>query len=392
MTLTNQVSPGQRSSNHSSLHGLSDIEVAAQRSKGLGNSMPTQVSRSYVQIVRENVFNSINSMLFLLGIALVLLGRVSDAIVAVGVVLVNVLVSVVQEVHAKQTLERIVLLTRPSATVMRDGQERHVDPAEVVVGDLLLVRPGDQVVVDGPVVGESMMQADESLLTGESHLVSKRIGDTVYSGSFCVNGSAYYQAEKVGTHSLASQLTTGARAFRRVYTPLQKRINLVIRCLLLIAIYLEVLLFISVVIFRLIQDVPLLEVVKMSVVIIGIVPIGLFLATTVSYSLGAVRIVRKGALVQQANAIESLSNVDILCLDKTGTLTSNAITLHTLHPLSAPASELQRLLGEYVASISVGNKTSGAIGSVYTGHVRHVHEEVTFSSAHKWSWLCIDEV
>lgn len=391
MTLTNQVSQGQPSSSHISLQGLSEVEVAAQRSKGLGNSMPVQVSRSYFQIIRENVFNSINTILFLLGIALVLLGRVSDALVAVGVVLVNVIVSVAQEVHAKRTLDRIVLLTRPSATVIRDGQERQIDPGEIVVGDLLLVRPGDQMVVDGPVVGESTMHADESLLTGESDLVPKRAGDTVYSGSFCVSGSAYYQAEKVGTHSLASQLTKGARAFRRVYTPLQKRINLVIRCLLLIAIFLEVLLFISVVIFRLIQDVPLVEVVKMSVVIIGIVPIGLFLATTVSYSLGAVRIVRKGALVQQANAIESLSNVDILCLDKTGTLTSNAITLHTLHPLSAPASELQRLLGEYVASISVGNKTSGAIGSVYTGHLRHVREEVTFSSAHKWSGLCIDE-
>jgi cation-transporting P-type ATPase E len=391
MTLTNQASQGQLSSSHSSPHGLSDIEVTAQRSKGLGNRMPVQVSRSYVQIVRENVFNSLNSMLFLLGIALILLGRVSDALVAVGVVLINVLVSVVQEVHAKQTLERIVLLTRPSATVMREGQERHVDPDEIVVGDLLLVRPGDQVVVDGPVVGQSTMQADESLLTGESDLVAKRTGDIVYSGSFCVNGSAYHQTEKVGAHSVASQLATGARAFRRVYTPLQKQIHLVIRCLLLIALFLEVLLLISVVIFRLVEDVPLVEVVKMSVVIIGIVPIGLFLATTVSYSLGAVRIVRKGALVQQANAIESLSNVDFLCLDKTGTLTSNAITVHTLHPFSAQASDVQRLLGEYVASVSVGNKTSEAIGDVYAGQARHVREEVTFSSVHKWSGLCLDE-
>lgn len=391
MTLTNQVSQGQPSSSHMSLHSLSDIEVAVQPSKGLGNSMPIQVSRSHVQIIRENVFNSLNSMLFPLGIALVLLGRVSDALVAVGVVLVNVLVSVIQEVHAKQALERIVLLTLPSAMVMRDGQERHVDPGEVVVGDLLLVRPGDQVVVDGPVVGESTMQADESLLTGESDLVSKRAGDSVYSGSFCVGGSAYYQAEKVATHSVASQLTTGARAFRRVYMPLQKQINLVIRCLLLIAVFLEVLLLISVVIFRLVEGVPLVEVVKMSVVIIGIVPIGLFVATTVSYSLGAVRIVRKGALVQQANAIESLSNVNVLCLDKTGTLTSYIITVNRVYPLSAQEADVQRRIGEYVASVSVGNKTSEAIGSVYKGQVRHAREEVTFSSAQKWSGLCIDE-
>jgi len=173
MTLTNQVSQEQPSSSYIRLQGLSELEVAAQRSKGLGNSMPIQVSRSYFQIVHENVFNSINTILFILGVALILLGRVSDALVAVGVVLVNVLVSVMQEVHAKQALERIVLLARPSATVIRDGQERQVDPGEIVVGDLLLVRPGDQIVVDGPVVGESTMHADESLLTGESDLVPK---------------------------------------------------------------------------------------------------------------------------------------------------------------------------------------------------------------------------
>src|SRR5256712_6194068 len=371
--------------------GLSEDEVAARRAQGLGNTMPVKTSRSYVQIARENIFNPINNLLYTLGIALALLGKISDALISVGVVSLNVTVSVIQEVRAKRTLDRIAVLTRPSTTVIRSGKERSVDPGDIVMGDILLVRPGDQIVVDGPVLSTNRLDVDESLLTGESNLIEKRPGDNLYSGSFCVNGSAYYQAEKVGTQSVAYQLTNGARAFRRVYTPLQKQINLVIRCLLLIAVFLEVLLLISVVIFRLVQDVPLVEVVKMSVVILGIVPIGLFLATTVSYSLGAVRIVRKGALVQQANAIESLSNVDVLCLDKTGTLTSNAITLHTLHPFSTQASEVQRLLGDYVASISVGNKTSGAIGSVYTGQVHHVREEVTFSSAHKWSGLCIDE-
>src|SRR2546428_106772 len=370
---------------------LSEDEVAARRAQGLGNTMPVKTSRSYVQIARENIFNPNKNLLYTLGIALAVLGKISDALISGGVVSLNVTVSVIQEVRAKRTLDRIAVLTRPSTTVIRSGKERSVDPGDIVMGDILLVRPGDQIVVDGPVLSTNRLDVDESLLTGESNLIEKRPGDNLYSGSFCVNGSAYYQAEKVGTQSVAYQLTNGARAFRRVYTPLQKQINLVIRCLLLIAVFLEVLLLISVVIFRLVQDVPFVEVVKMSVVILGIVPIGLFLATTVSYSLGAVRIVRKGALVQQANAIESLSNVDVLCLDKTGTLTSNAITLNTLHPLSAQVSEVQRLLGDYVASVSVGNKTSEAIGNVYTGHVRHVREEVTFSSDHKWSGLCVDE-
>ena len=200
----------------STLQGLSENEVAARRAQGLGNTMPVKTSRSYVQIVRENIFNPINNVLYSLGITLALLGKISDALISVGVVSMNVTVSVIQEVRAKRTLDRIAVLTRPKATAMRSGKEQSVDPGDVVVGDILLVRPGDQIVVDGPVLSTNRLDVDESLLTGESNLVEKRIGDHLYSGSFCVNGSAYYQAEKVGAQSVAYGLAAGARAFRRI--------------------------------------------------------------------------------------------------------------------------------------------------------------------------------
>jgi cation-transporting P-type ATPase E len=370
-----------------SLRGLSESEVMKRRANGEGNRAALKTSRSYLQIVRENVFTSINTILFVLGITLIMLGQISDALVSVSVVFVNVLVSVVQEIRAKRTLDSIALLTRPQAVVMREGQERMIDPGEIVVGDLLVVRPGDQILVDGPIVDDSRLEVDESLLTGESDPISKHLGDWLYSGSFCVSGSAYYRAEKVGSASVANQFTAGARAFRRIYTPLQRQINLIIQIMLLVAVFFEILLVIN----SRIHQIPLVKTVEMAVVVIGIVPKGLLLATSVAYALGALRIVGKGALVQQANAVESLSNVEVLCLDKTGTVTANAMTLDALSPVDIEEAELRRLLGNYVANLSVSNATSMAIGAACSGQTLPIREEVPFSSARKWSALAIDD-
>jgi cation-transporting P-type ATPase E len=369
------------------LAGLSEAEALTRRARGQGNVAGLSTGRTYAQILRGNVLTFINGVLFGLGLALVLLGRWSDALVSVGVVAINVLVSVVQEVRAKRMLDRIALLTRPTAAVIRDGQERIADPSEVVLGDVLALRPGDQVVVDGVVVGDGRMDMDESLLTGESDLVPKAAGDVLYSGSFCVSGAAMYEATHVGSDSFAGRLTASARAFRRIYTPLQQEINRAVRVILVLAAVMEMLLVVA----ALVEEIPIIEGIKISVVIAGLVPNGLFLAIALAYAMGALRIARRGALVQQANAVESLSNVDVLCLDKTGTLTSNRIQFHAVHPVGIEESELRRLLGEFSASGSTGNRTSDAIASACGGQPRRVLEEVPFSSARKWSALLVDD-
>ena len=136
----------------SPLSGLSEKEVSVRRAQGLGNEMPIKTSRSYIQIVRENIFNPLNTLLYILGITLILLGKVSDALISIGVVVLNVTVSVIQEVRAKRTLDQISLLTRPKTIVIRAGQEKSIDPGDIVVGDVLVIRPGDQIVVDGPIL------------------------------------------------------------------------------------------------------------------------------------------------------------------------------------------------------------------------------------------------
>ncbi|HEY9300924.1 MAG TPA: HAD-IC family P-type ATPase, partial [Phormidium sp.] len=283
--------------------------------------------------------------------------------------------------------DEIALLNRPKATVIREGKEQNIDPGEIVLGDILLVRPGDQIVVDGVVVGEGRMEVDESLLTGESDMILKFAEQPVYSGTFCVSGSACYEVQKVGAETLAYQLTIGARAFRQVLTPLQREINVVIRVFMLMSCFLWILVSIS----FLSRSYSLSDLLQRAAVIAGLVPAGLLLAITLAYGLGGVKMIGQNVLIQQANAVESLSNVDVLCLDKTGTLTTNQINLETIYPLDIGEEELRSLLGDYAASTKVGNRTSNAIGLACPGRVRSLFAEVPFSSSRKWSAIAFDD-
>jgi cation-transporting ATPase E len=361
--------------------GLDDAEVARRRDSGLGNTPPPPTTRTYTQIIRENVFTFVNNILFALGIALVAVGRPMDALVSLAVISTNVLVGIVQEIRAKRTLDRIALLTRPTAAVIRNGELVDVSPDDLVLGDLIALEAGDQVVLDGRLV-TGAAGLDESQLTGESDVVRKRPGDEVFSGSFATTGSGRYVAEKVQNASFANQITAGARSFRRVITPLQGEVNLVIRVVLGIVLYLEVLLVVR----GFVQSAVLGDVVADATLLAGLVPNGLFVSIAVAYALGAIRIIRFGALVQQSNAIESLSHVDVLCLDKTGTLTANRLSVEAVAGIGgASEDEVIAAVAALAASATARNQTSGAIAARWPVAPRPLTAEVPFSSARKWS-------
>jgi len=239
------------------------------------------------------------------------------------------------------------------------------------------------------------MQVDESLLTGESEHILKGAGDPVYSGTYCVAGSALYRAEEVGAGSVVNQLTAGARAFRQARTPLQRDINFVIRILVILVTPLGVLLGLS----FWIQRLPLVDWVRVAAVIVALIPQGLFFMSTVAYALGMLRVAGRGALIQEANAVESISHVDLLCLDKTGTLTTNRFQLEEVVPVPAAAAGggaeggeagLRRLLGDYAASVTGGTQTTAAIAAACGGQARPVRQQVPFSSDHGWSAVAFD--
>lgn len=365
--------------------GLSESEVTERRQRGLGNNVRLDTSRTYGQIVRANLFTFINMVLFSIGVILVLLGLYTDAFLSVGIAFMNVIIGLIQEIRAKRALDQIALLTRPKATAMRGGQQKIIDPSEIVVGDVLLVKAGDQIVVDGKIV-DGKLDADESLLTGESDLVSKHAGDPVYSGSFGVNGSAAYVAEKVGVESVASKLTAGARAFRQIKTPLQMDIDLVVRLLLALASALAIVFGLA----AIIAQSSLTDIAKTAAVVTGLIPNGLFFMITIAYAMGAVRMAGEGALIQQSNAVESMSNVNVLCLDKTGTLTANRIHLYQTSPFTVSDEEFRRILGIYAASTLSGNRTSEALHESLKQPRLKLVEEVPFSSSLKWSAISFD--
>lgn len=367
------------------VQGLSEAEAKARRARGQGNKLPPATTRTYGQILRENVLSFINIAIFVLGAALVMVGRPMDALLSVGIIFLNISVSVVQEVRAKKILDHVALLTRPTATVVREGKPRQAQPDELVLGDVLKVTAGDQILLDGRVL-DGQMAVDESQLTGESDLVRKKVGDPVYSGSFCVTGSAAYVVEKVGSDSLANQMTASARAYRRVMTPLQKQIGMAVRLILFMVIYLQLLLIGN----NLLNAVPLPRGVAQATVLVSLVPNGLFLSIAIAYALGAVRIVRYGALLQQSNAIESLSNVDVLCLDKTGTLTTNNLSVDQVVPLDGSGDKLKAVIGTMIASAKTRNRTSDAIAKACSGDPQDPLCDVPFSSQRKWSAVAFD--
>ncbi|MCC6613424.1 MAG: HAD-IC family P-type ATPase [Anaerolineae bacterium] len=372
---------------HTQLAGLTEAEVLDRRRRGQGNNVRLDTSRSYADIIRHNVLNLINIILFVIGGVMIAIGRVGDAVTTVGLIIFNVIIGVYQEIRAKRQLDQIALLTRPKITVMREGHEKTVDPSELVVGDVIVMRAGDQMVVDGVVIGGGKVEVDESMLTGESDSIIKAAGDDILSGSFCIAGSALYEATRVGEESFANKLTANARKFAIAHTPLQREINFLLRLLLLLAIFIGSTMFVG----AIISGLPFLRQVQMAAVVAGLVPNGLFFMVILAYAMGALRIVQRGALVQQSNAVESLSNVTVLCTDKTGTLTANKINYHDVYPVEIEPDRLKHLIGTFARSASATNKTSEALIAGLEGEKLTPVDEVPFSSALKWSALAFDQ-
>ena len=366
--------------------GLTTAEAEARRAQGLGNRVDLGSSRSYGEIIRQNMFTFINSTLLGVGAILIFMEQIKDAVLASGLVILNGLVGIVQEVRAKRRLDQIALLNRAQATIVRDGAPQTLDPDQIVVGDLLLVNPGDQIFVDGHLVGPGQIDVDESLLTGESDPIHKQPGDAVFAGTYCLAGSGAYEAEKVGAASKAAAIATGARLYKATLTPLQQTVNQVVRYLLVLAgFFLAMILLAS-----WIWDFPFQDTVLAAAVVLGIVPSGMFLMIIVTYSMAAVRLAQRDALIQQTNAVESLSNVDVFCMDKTGTLTANKLNLADVQPIETPALDPKLALAAMAASATGGTKTSEAVTAALGGAPVPLRDEVPFSSARKWSAVAAD--
>jgi cation-transporting ATPase E len=371
------------------LAGLSSAEVSERVARGLVNDVPEAPTRTIGQIVRTNVITRFNILLGSLLVVILLVGPLQDALF--GVVLVsNALVGIVQEIRAKRTLERLALINAPTARVVRDGEPREVQLGEVVLDDVIQVGPGDQIVVDGDVLDSLGLEVDESLLTGESEPVAKTPGDEVLSGSFVAAGSGAYRATRVGRDAHAARLAERARRFTLARSELRAGIDRIITFVTWVLIPTAALLFVT----QLTaghQDFRggLRGAVAGSV---AMVPEGLVLLTSVTFAVSVVRLGRRQALVQELPAVETLARVDVVCFDKTGTITEGDLAVQELVPLGGNGSAAAAAaLGAIAATDPNPNATLRAIGTAYPSPKNWTTSAVVpFSSDRKWSAASFD--
>ena len=368
------------------MKGLSTAEVEERRRQGLVNDSDVRTSRTYTDILVKNAFTPFNIILFVIGALLLIMGNLVSALSATGIIIVNILISTIQEMRAKRRLDKIELLIRPKVTVIRDGVEVVIDQNDVVKDDLIVLRAGDQAMVDGVLEECRSLEMDESLLTGESSTVRKEVGQTIYSGSICVIGEGYYTVTAFGDDSYASRMLSSAKKFTSKHTPLQMETGTVTKILMALAF---ILMGISVII-EIIGRGSFSETLEVFVLCLDIVPVALFLLITLTYMIAAVRMSGSGVLLQRANSVESISHVDTVCMDKTGTITTNKLVFEQSFPFIEPV-DAEHIASVFATTTGSRNRTVETLVSQYGESDAELVEEIQCSSSRKFSAVRVDD-
>ena len=343
--------------------GLTDAEVAARVAEGKTNDVPSRASRSVSDIVRANVFTRINAILSVLFMIVLATGSLINGLFGLLIV-ANSAIGIIQELRAKKTLDSLAIIGQAKPTVRRQSGTVDLPPGQVVLDDVIELGPGDQIVVDGEVLEAANLEVDESLLTGEADPIVKQVGDPVMSGSFVVAGTGAYRATKVGREAYAARLAEEASKFSLVKSELRTGISKILQFITyllwptgLLIIYTQ--LFTTHVSWR-------ESLIRMVGALVPMVPEGLVLMTSIAFAVGVIRLGRRQCLVQELPAIEGLARVDVVCADKTGTLTENGMRLADAEPLGgATADQIGAVLGALAADDSRPNASMQAIAEAY---------------------------
>ncbi|MEJ1114100.1 HAD-IC family P-type ATPase [Paenarthrobacter sp. CCNWLY172] len=375
--------------------GLSTAEVAERVAAGQTNAFVQDTSRSVWSIVRANVLTLFNGIILACFIVLFAIGRWQDALFGFSAI-ANAVIGSVQEYRAKRALDRLALLNAPHARVMRNGSEAEIDLDDVVLDDTLVLRAGDQVPADGLVAGSRGLQVDESMLTGESDAVEKADGDRVLSGSVVVAGEGTAVVDRVGADSFANSLAAEAKRFSLVASELRSSIDRVLKW---------VTWFVGPVALLVLNAQMIAQggwaeasasgawrdaATATIAAVVAMVPLGLVLMTSITFAVGAVKLARQQVLVQELPAVEGLARVDIICLDKTGTLTQGDIIFDTAHPLTKRPG-WEAVLSWYGVQNDANATARSLAGHFTTPPPDAPIDRVPFSSARKWSAVIFDD-
>ena len=371
--------------------GLSRGDVATRMSRGLANRVPDATSRSLWEIIRANVLTLFNAIVGTSFVILLLLGSWQDALFGLAAV-GNAVIGVVQEYRAKRSLDRLAVLEAPLARVLRDGTVQEIPTADVVLDDVLVLRAGDQVTADASVLESGGLESDESLLTGESDPVDKDAGSEVLSGSIIVAGRGTARVVRVGADSFSSRLAADAKRFSLVNSEIRNSLNRILGWLTWALLPVALIVANGEMQARggweeaIASGAWTSALVGVIASVIAMVPLGLVLLSSVAFAVGGVRLAGNKVLIQELAAVEGLARVDVLCLDKTGTLTEGRIIFDGVHELAGPAEPgWEHALGWFAADPEA-NATSRCLEADFEhdGGTPAV-ASVPFSSARKWS-------
>ena len=373
--------------------GLASQQVQEHRLHGWTNKAVEPPSKTTKEIVHENVFTYFNLIFVVLAVLLCLVGSFRD-LTFLPVIIANTLIGIIQEIRAKQVLDKLTMLNAPRASVVRDGKRTVINAEDLVVDDIVIFKAGDQVCADAEVsAGE--VQVNESLLTGEADEITKRKGDKLMSGSFIVSGQCHARLDKVGEDSYISKLTLQAKAMQsKEQSEMIRSLDKLVKCVGVAIIPIGIVLFSQA--FFIQHDGFRESVTSMIAAVIGMIPEGLYLLASVALAVSSIRLAQKKVLLHDMKCIETLARVDVLCVDKTGTITENTMKVQKLIKTDEYDEKekggLSLLVGDFAAAMTNDNITMAALKEYFTkASGKKVLSKTGFSSATKYSSVTFED-
>ena len=369
--------------------GLTEAEVENQVHMGRVNQTGESIFKTNKEIIRDHTLTYFNFLNLFLGILILVSGQFKN-ITFMGVIIVNTLIGIVQEMKVKKLVDRLAVITASKATVIRGGEVKEIDIHDVVVKDTMVLATGNQVCADAIVMESDGMEVNESMLTGESRPVKKKAGDRLMSGSFLTAGSGVVQVEYVGEDSYAYQLMKKAKTKKRVSSEMQRTINRIIKVVGVLIVPIGIMLYLS----QSNAGTGFSDCLVGTVAgVIGMIPEGLVLLTSISFILGVGRLARKRALVQEMEAIEALARVNVLCLDKTGTITTGKLEVVDVIGVNDTEKErVEAVMNEMAFAFDDVNNTQDALMKYFKKSSRwRPLEKIPFSSDRKYRAIRYDQ-
>ena len=361
--------------------GLNDAEIKVRVDNGYINAKPKNNSKSYASIIRTNLLTLFNGINLLLGLLVIFFGDIKNALF-LGTVTVNIFIGIVQEIRSKKAVQKLSILTEPKTKVIRNSVESELDINSLVVDDIMVLKAGNQIPSDSIVV-DGEVTVNESLLTGEQDPVKKQAGDNLFSGSFIISGTCKARVDKVGADNYSSKIINSAKKYKKPNSELMKGIQWIIRTVTILIFIVGPLVFWSN--YQHLQDFG--DVVNKSVgSIIGMIPEGLVLLTSMALAVGVIRLSKKNTLVQELYCIETLARVDVLCLDKTGTITEGTMQVEDTIKLHRGKVDIENIIGNMVDALDDNNATFMALKDRYHAtEVMEYTDKMPFNSTRKMS-------